>query len=163
MWNVDLLMVGKRLMRMYETYCIPVCRRYEINQSMLDILMFLAVHPDQNTAKDICGIRGMKKGIVSVTLEHLEQDGYLERREDPEDRRIQRLYVTARSAKIIRDGKAQQKLFLTRTLSCLSQEERFALKTLTAKLKEQIRTMEKEMEKMQTEKEQRAGTGGQRR
>ena len=38
-------------------------------------------------AKDVCEIRGIKKGIVSVTTERLVQSGYLIRKNDIHDRR----------------------------------------------------------------------------
>lgn len=145
MWNTDIVTVGKKLMHVYESYCAPVCRQFGINQSTLDILLFLANHPKLNTAKDICEIRGMKKGIVSVTLEHMERDGYVKRGEDPKDRRVQRLYLTGQCQEMISKGQRQQKKFLERMTSVLSKEEMETLKKLTGKLKKQIDKMEKEL------------------
>lgn len=145
MWNTDIVTVGKKLMHVYESYCAPVCRKFGINQSTLDILLFLANHPKMNTAKDICGIRGMKKGIVSVTLERLEEEGYVERREDPKDRRIQRLYLAEQCHEIVAQGRRQQKKFSEKLMSALSREEAEMLRTLTGKLKKQIDEMEKEL------------------
>lgn len=145
MGNTDIVTVGKKLMHVYEGYCEPVCREFGVNQSTLDILLFLANHFEMNTAKDICGIRGMKKGIVSITLERLEKEGYVERRVDPTDRRIQRLYLTGRSRKIVAQGQRQQKKFYERLMSALTQEENERLRILTGKLKKQIDTMEKEL------------------
>lgn len=53
-----------------------------------------ANNPEYNTARDLCRLRGIKSGIVSVAVENLIEAGYLTRRVDVADRRIQRLEVT---------------------------------------------------------------------
>lgn len=67
-------------MHVYESFCTPLCRKYQLNQSDLDLILFIANNPMYNTAKDVCEIRGIKKGIVSVTTERLVQSGYLIRK-----------------------------------------------------------------------------------
>ena len=100
----ELLTANKKIMHVYESFCTPLCKKYQLNQSDLDLILFIANNPMYNTAKDVCEIRGIKKGIVSVTTERLVQSGYLIRKNDIHDRRIQRLCLTEKCQPIIADG-----------------------------------------------------------
>ena len=106
-------------MYLYESFCIPLCKKYQLNQSDLDMMLFLANNPSYNTARDVCEIRGMKKGIVSVTTERLVKQGYLIRENDSADRRIQRLYLTKLCQEIVTEGKQMQRHFLIASRKCL--------------------------------------------
>ena len=82
MFPSELLTANKKIMHVYESFCTPLCRKYQLNQSDLDLILFIANNPMYNTAKDVCETRGIKKGIVSVTTERLAQSGYLIREND---------------------------------------------------------------------------------
>ncbi len=99
---------GEKFTEAYQTFCLPVCKKYHLKQSALDIILFLANHPLHNTARDISRILGIKSGTVSVTLENLIQIGYLVRENDVQDRRIQRLKLTAQAAPLVQKGQQQQ-------------------------------------------------------
>ena len=45
-------------MHVYESFCTPLCKKYQLNQSDLDLILFIANNPMYNTAKDVCEIRG---------------------------------------------------------------------------------------------------------
>ena len=105
---IEVMNIMSKMRKLYREKCAPVCKEYGINQSGLDILLFLGHNPDHNTARDICEIRGIKTGIVSVVVEQLIQKGYLERKEDEKDRRIQRLFLTEASYNIVRAGENLQ-------------------------------------------------------
>ena len=51
----------------------------DLPQTAFDILMFLANNPDYKTARDIVEIRQIKANLVSVNVDKLVQEGYLER------------------------------------------------------------------------------------
>ena len=119
MFPSELLTANKKIMHVYESFCTPLCKKYQLNQSDLDLILFIANNPMYNTAKDVCEIRGIKKGIVSVTTERLVQSGYLIRKNDIHDRRIQRLCLTEKCQPIIADGREMQTHFFTEI--CFSQ------------------------------------------
>ena len=52
-----------------------------------DILMFFGNNPEYHTASDVVEIRRIKANLVSVNVDKLVREGYLERREAPDDRR----------------------------------------------------------------------------
>ena len=67
MTAIEFMTVGKKLSNAYAGLCAPICRKYGINQTGFDILLFLANNPQYNTARDVCRMRGIKSGHCGVT------------------------------------------------------------------------------------------------
>lgn len=107
----QLLLLISKATHVYKNYCLPVCRKYQLNHTGLSVLLFLANNPEYNSARDVCRVRGIESGIVSVTVESLIQAGWLLRTADPNDRRVQRLTLTPQTADVISEGQAVQKTF----------------------------------------------------
>lgn len=113
---------ARKTMQAYEKMSKPLCAKLGIPQTAFDILMFLANNPSQNTAKDIVQIRGMKANLVSVNVDKLVKEGFLQRSEDPQDRRKTLLFCTEKADPIIREGRRMQKLFGERILRGIPEE-----------------------------------------
>ena len=101
----------------YSTVCKPLCQELKLPQTAFDILMFLANNPDCKTARDIVEIRKIKANLVSVNVDKLVQEGYLERRTVQDDRRKQELHCTERAQPVIVRGSALQNAFFERLLA----------------------------------------------
>lgn len=86
-----------KLLDVYNQLCRPLCQQTGIPQTSLDILMFLKNNPQYKNAADIVKIRGIKANLVSIHVERLVQEGYLERREVPGDRRKTELICTRKA------------------------------------------------------------------
>ncbi|MCI8286326.1 MAG: MarR family transcriptional regulator [Lachnospiraceae bacterium] len=95
----------------YSIRCKPICRELGMPQTAFDILMFLANNPDYNTAKDIVELRGLKANLVSVNVDRLVRDGYLDRRDFPGDRRKTSLICTEKAQPVIERGRELQNIF----------------------------------------------------
>ena len=63
---IDLIFISTKTMKAYEAFCQPVCKKFQLNQTSFDVLMFLANNPKYNTARDICEIRGIRTGISGI-------------------------------------------------------------------------------------------------
>ena len=100
----------------YTTLCKPLCQELKLPQTAFDILMFLANNPDCKTASDVVEIRKIKANLVSVNVDKLVQEGLLERRAVPGDRRKTELLCTGKADPIIRRGRAVQNAFFKRLL-----------------------------------------------
>ena len=48
---LDFVSLSSKMMKAYEAVCQPVCKRYQLNQTCLDVILFLANNPEYNTAK----------------------------------------------------------------------------------------------------------------
>ena len=86
----------------YSATCKTLCRELKLPQTAFDILMFLANNPDYKTASDIVEVRKIKANLVSVNVEKLVRDGYLERKAVEGDRRKVELICTKKAEPVIR-------------------------------------------------------------
>ena len=100
----------------YGRACKPLCQQLHLPQTAFDILMFLANNPGYQTARDIVEVRHIKANLVSVNVDKLVQEGYLERYAVASDRRKTKLLCTGKADPIIRRGRAVQNAFFKRLL-----------------------------------------------
>lgn len=139
---LKMIAIGRKLANIYAGLSTPICRKYGINQTCFDVLLFCANNPQNNTARDICAIRGIKSGIASVAVETLITGGYMQRENDSSDRRIRRLFPTEKAAPIITEGRDMQSRFAVMLRSGITQEELASFERMTDKLEENIRLFE---------------------
>ena len=105
-----------KLLDVYNQLCRPLSQQTGIPQTSLDILMFLKNNPQYKNAADIVKIRGIKANLVSIHVERLVQEGYLERYAVVGDRRKTKLLCTGKADPIIRKGRVVQNAFFKRLL-----------------------------------------------
>lgn len=114
---------ANKMTKAYHVMLTPLCKEAGLPPLAMDILLFLANNPEHNTAKGICRMRGHKPGIVSVHVERLVNDGLLERREMPGDRRQTRLICTEQAQALIERGREIQWKFGLRLMEGISKED----------------------------------------
>lgn len=95
----------------YSVICKPLCQEMKLPQTAFDILMFLSNNPKYKTARDIVEVRKIKANLVSINVDKLVKEGYLERREVAGDRRKTELVCTSQADSIIEKGRLVQKDF----------------------------------------------------
>ena len=138
---IDLIFISTKTMKAYEAFCQPVCKKFQLNQTSFDVLMFLANNPDYKTASDIVEVRKIKANLVSVNVEKLVRDGYLERKAVEGDRRKVELICTKKAEPVIENGKKLQQDFVEQILSGVDEEKR-------KKMAEILNQMEKNLDEM---------------
>ena len=114
---------AKRFMDAYSAAMQPLSREFAIPQTAAEILLFLANNPENRTAKDICTMRRLKPGIVSLHVDMLVTLGFLERKSVPGDRRKLHLEPTEKASSIIARGRQMQERFAQTLAQGLSPEE----------------------------------------
>lgn len=110
----------------YVTYCKSICREYDINQTEFDILMFFGNNPEYDCAKDIVDVRKIKANLVSINVDKLVNDGYLERKLMLNDRRKYRLVLTKQGKALVKKGKEVQDSFFELLFDSVSAKDRSA-------------------------------------
>ena len=125
----------------YSATCKTLCRELKLPQTAFDILMFLANNPDYKTASDIVEVRKIKANLVSVNVEKLVRDGYLERKAVEGDRRKVELICTKKAEPVIENRKKLQQDFVEQILSGVDEEKR-------KKMAEILNQMEKNLDEM---------------
>lgn len=115
---------AQKLFITYSNVCKPLCHELNLPQTAFDILMFLANNPQYQTASDIVEIRKIKANLVSVNVERLVKEGYLEREVSANDRRRIRLKCTKKAEPIIEKGRRIQETFFENLLENIPEEHR---------------------------------------
>ena len=108
---------ANKMTQAYHVMLAPLCREAGMPPLAMDILLFLANNPDCTTARDIVEFRKIKANLVSVNVDRLVQEGYLERRAVAGDRRKTELLCTEKARPVIERGRAVQNAFFARLLT----------------------------------------------
>ena len=100
-----------KMAHVYSVIWKPLWQEMKLPQIAFDILMFLSNNPQYKTARDIVEVRKIKANLVSINVDKLVKEGYLERREVAGDRRKTELVCTSQADSIIEKGRLVQKDF----------------------------------------------------
>lgn len=130
----QLTRLPRRFSKYYDRQFLPLLERTGLSVREIHVLLFLANHPGQDTARDVTELRGIAKSQVSQSVEVLTARGLLARRADGEDRRIIHLEITGEGAPLAREAQAVQAACGRRMLAGLTEEER----TVFLKLLERV-------------------------
>lgn len=133
-----------KVLEAYHIQLQPLCKETGIPPLALDILLFIANNPQNATANDICRVRGVKSGIVSVHIERLVKGGLLERRSVPSDRRKTELVDTEAAQPLIKKGRVIQKQFADRLICGISEEDMAAWKRIMDRVDGNIEAVRRE-------------------
>lgn len=128
----------KKFSLAYRKMCKPLCKELELPQTALDILLFLGNNPAYRTARDIVEIRCIKANLVSVHVDRLVREGYLERQQVPGDRRKTQLRSTDKAQPVIAKGRQLQEYFFDRLYNGMDQKERDALSAALHRIEENL-------------------------
>lgn len=120
----------------------PVCKKWAMTRSELDILLFLYNNPALDRAADIVTHRGIAKSHVSLSVTNLENRGLLTRCFEPADRRTAHLKLTEPARDIAREAREIQIVFFERIYAGVSPEELAVWNALTEKFCRNIENME---------------------
>ena len=87
----------------YQEWLNPVCRKYDLTESEMLVLVYLSANSSKDTAKDIATKQKLKKPIVSVSLKDLQNRGLITGSQYEEDHRSIHLMLTPEGEKIIKE------------------------------------------------------------
>lgn len=108
---------------LYSVCVDPVCKKYHINRTELDILLFLANSPQYDTAADIVEVRFLAKSHVSISIKELEQLGYLKGQYRSDNHKTIHLVVQDQAAELIAEGRQAQQQFFSILFRGIAAEE----------------------------------------
>lgn len=98
--------------KVYSRQLEPVCRKWDLTHSEVDVLLFLYNNPGFDRAADIVTRRGMTKSHVSMSVASLADRKLLDRHCSPVDRRTSHLRLLEEGIQIAREAReAQQNFF----------------------------------------------------
>ncbi|MCI9578087.1 MAG: MarR family transcriptional regulator [Oscillibacter sp.] len=142
----QLIRLPRKFGKYYDRQFLPLLEKTGLTIREVHVLLFLANHPGQDTARDVTELRGMAKSQVSQAVEVLAGRGLLARRADGEDRRVVHLVITEQGAPLAREAQALQAACGRRLLEGLTEEEQAVFLDL-------LERVLREMEDLSAEKE----------
>ena len=101
------------------------------------VLSMLAIHDGSNQL-DLVKATHLKPPTVSVILKNMEAEGLVERRNDPEDLRSMRVYLTENGRKLDQENIARIHTLDAHALRGLSREEQDMLMPLLTKIRDNL-------------------------
>ena len=90
------------------------------------------------SSRELCELLDVRPSSLSEMLARAEADGLLTRAVDEEDRRVQRITLSAKGIRIIAEMSAARDLDAQKKTSCLTEEEKKQFCVLCDKLSEHI-------------------------
>ena len=127
----------------YSRQLEPVCKKWNVSRSEMDVLLFLYNNPGYDRAADIVTHRGMTKSHVSMSVANLCDLELLVRNFSEVDRRTAHLELTDRGREIAAEGKQAQQEFFARLYQGVPEEELELMKNVTRKVCENIENINK--------------------
>ena len=127
----------------YSRQLEPVCKKWNVSRSEMDVLLFLYNNPGYDRAADIVTHRGMTKSHVSRSVANLCDLELLVRNFSEVDRRTAHLELTDRGRELAAAGKQAQQEFFARLYQGVPEEELELMKNVTRKVCENIENINK--------------------
>lgn len=125
----DLLTNMAQIRKLYTLMLSPLGEQYDLAQIEIHILLFLKNNPEFNTARDIEKYRGLAKSNISNALERLRKRRLLKVQKDPENRRINRIYLEEEGDVLARILQKRQAEFFTILLQDIPEDVCRAVQT----------------------------------
>lgn len=127
------------LKKLYADVLEPVCQKYQITRMELDILLFLANHPQYDTARDMVEQRKLTKSHVSSSVARLCGRGYLGREYRDGNNKNVHLMILEPAVLPVTEGQQAQKMFFLQLFDGLSEEEIFTFSNILGRISENIK------------------------
>lgn len=137
----QLTRLPRKFLKYYDRQFRPLLERTELSMREVHVLLFLANHPGQDTARDVAELRGLAKSQVSQAVEVLTSRNILSRRADGEDRRVIHLDITEAGRPLAQEAQAVQAACGKRLLAGLSKEEQAVFLDLLERVLEEAEAL----------------------
>lgn len=127
----------------YSRLLEPVCKKWDLTRSELDVLLFLYNNPGFDRAADIVARRGMTKSYVSFSVASLLNRGMLDRSFSSVDRRTAHLILTEAGKTVAGEARNVQKEFFSLLYDGITEEEFDLWDSITQKICDNIAGLNK--------------------
>ena len=108
-----------------------------LSQNEIEVLLLLHVGR-WGTARDISRARGLPRSLVSKSVDQLLKRGYIETRQDPQDRRVARLRLLPPAQAAVERLNQAKGVFFSRLCQGITPEEAAAFRSLVDKMMQNL-------------------------
>ena len=93
---------------LYQKLLGPICKKYDLTDSQIIILQYLADPNPVDTATKIVKAQRLKKSVVSMSIDDLEKKGFISSYYQEGDRKTKHLKVNGTAKPVIKDARKIQ-------------------------------------------------------
>lgn len=93
----EMMLQGICLRKLLEKRMTPLMQEYGLRPVELDILFFLDMQKDVDTARELIRTRHLSKAHISKSVDNLRKSGFITLTEDGEDHRLMHIRCTDRA------------------------------------------------------------------
>ena len=123
---------------LYQEMLGPLCKKYDLTDSEVIILLYLADRNPADTATMIIRSQRLKKSVVSMSIDDLENRGMIESYYLEGDHRTKHLKVLDSAKPIIKEAKKIQDQYYDLLTQGLKENEKDLLNTFLKKINRNI-------------------------
>ncbi len=109
---------------LYQEMLSPLCRKYDLTDSQVVVLLYLADPNPADTATEIVRKQRLKKSVVSMSVDDLQSKGLIESYYRDGNRRTKHLKVTDAARPIVREARKIQDRYYELLTQGLKNEEK---------------------------------------
>ena len=101
-------------------------------------LLFLLNKEDGQSQKDLAMRLHIKASTINVMIKRMEKENLIQRRQDDEDKRISRVYITSKGRAICKKSNKMMEKIEEKMFSDLNSEEKIILRRLLLQVKNNL-------------------------
>ena len=109
---------------LYQELLGPLCKKYNLTDSEVIILLYLADNNPADTATEIVRFQRLKKSVVSMSLDDLENRGMIESCYEEGNRRTKHLKVKDNAREVIKEARKIQEQYYQLLTEGLEKKEK---------------------------------------
>lgn len=114
-----------------------------VTRSQWWLLAYLSRH-DGMIQSDLANVLELGKAALGGIIDRLESSGFIDRRSDETDRRVKRIFLTARGTQIVKEMRHGNHEMSERILAGISTDDRNLLVDLLTRVKENLISIRKD-------------------
>ena len=131
--QIEMLLRGRKFKKMIDNLCEELREKYGLKQIELEILLFFSESPS-SSASDIYRDLSLNKGQVSKALDSLCRKGYIQPKQDPDDRRYIKYEMDESCDVVIKEIREISESMTRKLFDGIEKDELDMIKQTTIKL-----------------------------
>ena len=128
---------------LYQELLSPICKKYDLTDNEIMILLYIADEKTADTAKEIISSLKMKKSVVSMSIKDLEERKLVHSSYSESNHKIQHLEVDEKALEIVSEAKKIQDDYYDMITKGFSKVDKTLFKKLLSKVNKNIRGQSK--------------------
>jgi DNA-binding MarR family transcriptional regulator len=135
--SFDVFRTFLRTLHLHRQLMVRILSDEGAHPAQAHCLRVLAGH-DGLSQSDLAGILLLSRPTVTTMLQRMERGGFVERRPDPEDQRVSRVFLTPKGRRLERHLRVAMARYTGRVLEAMSEEDRRELDRLLGTMADNI-------------------------